>query len=188
MRYILITHCHSDHFADLHIVWEYIRNLNPEYKVKVIAPKGALKKLLKLYKALETPRTKKRILTFFEFVELKPGDKVVFEKFSVKAYKMEHNVKHSLGYVLNFNNHTVGFSGDACLCYGVEQLIKDCKVAFIDSSSLQSNKKHLSVGECLELKQKYLSTKIYSVHVSDKIVENFSNKLDIPYVGEEIKF
>lgn len=141
MRYILITHCHSDHFADLHIVWEYIRNLNPEYKVKVIAPKGALKKLLQLYKALDTPRTKKRILTFFEFVELKPGDKVVFEKFSVKAYKMEHNIKHSLGYVLNFNNHTVGFSGDACLCDGVEQLIKDCKVVFIDSSSLQSNKK-----------------------------------------------
>ena len=54
LKYIVITHFHSDHFADLHIIYDALkkRTKNLE-KVTVVGPKTLFKRLMGMFKIFE---------------------------------------------------------------------------------------------------------------------------------------
>ncbi len=191
IKYIFITHFHSDHFTDLHLIYDWLKHRKNKEKVVVIGPKTLLKRFLKLYKLLEHPSfTKKKALKVFEFKEVKPMQKLTLDDFQVEVVKVEHNVSISFGYIFKFDNckKTIGFSGDCCMCDGLEEIIDKSDTIFLDTSSEKVNKSHLSVSEALSLQKKYKNKTFYNVHITDIIAKKYGKKLNIPSSGELLEF
>ncbi len=191
IKYIFITHFHSDHFADLHLIFDWIKCRKNKEKVVVIGPKTLLKRLVILYRVLEHPKfNKKDVVKFFDIVELKGGEELALDGFKVKAVKVEHNVSISFGYIFKFDDceKTIGFSGDSIMCDGLTEIIEKSDVIFLDTASVEKNKSHLSVQEALDLKKKYKNKTFYNIHQTDFITKNYSKKLNIPECGQLIEF
>lgn len=183
IKYILITHFHSDHFMGLHLIFDFVKDKKIPYKVKVVAPKTCLKRLLQMFRLTEIKRTKSEILEYFEFYELKPGQAVEFGKYRIETFKTKHDVKYRLGYVIE-DDVKVGFTGDTAYCQGLIDLIDASQTIFIDTSSTEICDRHLSAGEVIALRKQYKGKKFYSVHVNQEVYENYQTKLNIPEVGK----
>lgn len=191
IKHIFITHFHSDHFADLHLFYDIFKRLDLPYRVKVVAPKTALKHLVMLCKALDLKRDKKKILKIFEFVELKPGAKIELDEYEIETFKTEHNVSHSLAYAIKRkgDEKTIGFTGDSILCQGVLDLIERSDVIFIDTTAVHNkHKSHMNVDEVLSLQKKFFGKEFHSIHVPDFSVENLKEELHIPDCMEVLNF
>lgn len=190
IKYIFITHFHSDHFSDLHIIYDWLKKRKNKERVIVIGPKTLLKRLVILYKVLEHPQiTKKKMLKVFDVIELKGGEELKLDGFTVKAVRVEHSIFKSFGYVFKFEDckKTVGFSGDCRMCEGLNEIIEKSDVIFLDTASREKNNNHVCVAEALEIKKLNKKKKIYNVHVTDMIKEKFAAKLNIPDCGETIE-
>jgi len=185
IKYVLITHFHSDHFIELHLICDYFRNNKLDHKVKIIGPKTLLKRLLKIYKLTDTIRTKKSLEQRFEFVELNPGKNIQFDTYKITTYKTDHNLKYSLGYVVSDGEVKVGFTGDTSMGKGLIEIIDSSETIFIDTSGKEKSNKHLCVSEVKEIIKKYPSKKFYSVHVSDETLKD--KQLDIPKCNQDIE-
>ncbi len=186
LKYILITHFHSDHFTDLHIICDYLFKRKNKEKVKLIAPKTALDRLYKLGKLLELKRSKKDLLKIFDVVEMKDGKSVVIDNYTVTAFKVKHNVKYPFAYTVEKDGKVAGFSGDTAYCENLIKLIEKSDIVFIDTATEKVNDTHLSTGEVLKLMTKYKNKKFYSIHTTDNIQQNFQDKLNLPNINSEI--
>ncbi len=190
-KYILITHFHSDHYVELHLFYDILKYAKLPYKVKIIAPKTALKHLLRLAKAIDVVRKRKDILKVFEFIELKPNQKIDVDKYEIETFKTEHGLKYSLGYVIKAKDceKKIGFTGDSILCEGVIDLIEKSDVIFIDTSSIHDkHKTHMNIDDVLELHKRYPNKEFHSVHLPDWTFENMKEELNIPDCGEVLEF
>lgn len=188
IKYILITHFHSDHFVELHLVWDMIRHEKLPYRVKVIAPKSALSRLVKLTKIIETNLSKKEILKYFEFIEVKAGQKIKLDTYEIETFRMKHNVKYALGFAIKDKDEKVlGFTGDTALCPDLEKLIEKSDAVFIDTSMHGLSKNHIYVDDVLAFHKKCKNKRFFSVHVSDEAIKKYKKKLNIPDCGEVVE-
>lgn len=186
IKLVIISHFHSDHFADLHIMLDICKKHNKS--MTVIGPKNLFKKLKTLFKIFEHDYSKKYISKFLNIIEVKPNQTIKFENYQIDVFKMKHSCSPALGYRLQKTDcsKTVGFTGDTCWCDGLLELVKKSDVVFADSSSLKKNVSHLCVEEILQLKKMFPQKPIYSVHVTDEILNSFNTKLNIPACQEVV--
>lgn len=186
---VLITHFHSDHFGDLHLLYSVLRRAR-KTPVKVVAPKKAFKRLMKMFKLIDNTEeeySKKEVRKVFEFIELKPNQFVDVAGYKIRTYSVEHGLKYGLGYTItNKVGATVGFTGDTKVCDGLFQLIEDSQTIFIEASTIKPSKTHLTVSEVSELINKYKSKTFYAVHVTDEILKKYQKKINIPDCGSVI--
>ena len=188
IKYILITHFHSDHFADLHILVDKICSLPKDFKVKVIAPKNALNPLMQMYKVTSTKRYKKEINKHLQFVVLKAGNNVEVDNYKIEAFKAEHSIKDCVCYVVTDKfGKNVGFSGDTIMCDGLMKMIEKTDTIFIDTSNTDNSSRHLCVSEVVALRKKYKKKRFYSVHMIDEVYNNYKKKLLIPEIDDIIE-
>lgn len=188
IKYIIITHFHSDHFTDLHIVLDLIKHEKTGKRVKIIAPKTAKRRLYKLFRILDVKYSRRFIAQYFEFIEIKPGQKIHIGNYTIESFKMKHRVKHCLGYTIQEDNgKVVGFTADTSMCDELINLVEKSDVIFIDTSAYDESDNHLSVSQVLELKNKYKNKKFYSIHASENIIKEFGKQLDIPKADDIIE-
>ncbi len=193
IRYIFITHFHSDHFADLHIVVDYVRHLNPDYKVKVFGPKGIFKRLIKMMKLMGANKrtVAGKVLKCFEFIDIKDHMKFNIEGMEVEAIEVKHSTKPCYGFVFKEGgcSKIVGFTGDTYMCAGVMEIVEKSDVVFIDTASRShfDSTAHLTREEVVDIKKRYPKKKFYSVHIDSRIQDEFSDKLTIAARGQIIK-
>lgn len=191
IKYIFITHFHSDHFMDLHLIYDYIKHRANRERVVVIGPKTLLKRLIKLYRIIEQPYiNKKAILKQFDIRVIKPEQEMCFDGFKVKAVAVEHKVSISLGYIFKFDDtdKRVAFTGDTIMCDGLTEIIENSDVIFMDTASHVPSSTHMSVDDAIALKKKYKKKTIYNVHTTDIIYNKYAKKLNIPECNEIIEF
>ena len=174
IKYILITHFHSDHFADLHLVIDILSRRKGKYVI--LAPKGCKERLFSIFHAFGVPHLKKPVEEKFEFLECENGKSYSLGKYKIKTYKMIHGSLDAYGYIIDDGRVKVGFSGDTCMCNSLLKIIKKSNAIFIDASKIDENLNHLSVNEVLNLSREYKNTTFYPVHISDatkKLVKDF---------------
>lgn len=188
IKYILITHFHSDHFTDIHIIVDIINKRNNKEKVSIIAPKSFFKRLKNIMKSLEVKSHINYLKNHFNVIELKGNEKLKLDKYIFESFTVIHKVSIALGYSITdtTENKTVGFSGDTCMCEGLEKIIDKSSTIFIECSCTQKSNKHLSVQENINLRQKYKNKNFYSIHVTDDILKNYKEILSIPECNENI--
>ena len=189
LKAIFITHFHSDHFTDLHLIVDFIIHAKKlKWKAKVFAPQGALEKLLKLYELLEVNITRDRILEYFDFIEVKDGQIIEFDKYKVEVVEVKHTTKEAYGYIFHEANNkkVIGFSGDTIQCKGLNKIIKDSDVIFIDTSATEKSNSHLQRKEVCALMQKHPNKTFYSVHVNIHLKDQYTQKLNMAKSGQVI--
>lgn len=189
LKYIVITHFHSDHFADLHIIYDALkkRTKNLE-KVTVVGPKTLFKRLMGMFKIFELGyRKKKDVKQIFNIIELKDGDKITLGDYEIEMVKVKHNVKYPFGFILKQkgSSKTIGFSGDSAMCDGLIKIIKMSDIVFLDCVMNSANNIHLSADEILLLQKEFKGKTFYSTHhVPDQLPEKYQGKIILPPIGK----
>ena len=179
IKYIIISHFHSDHFMDLHLVIDIIYHHSSNH-VTIIAPKGCKEKLISMFKIVEVCYLEEALKNQFSFIECENNKIINLGEYKIKAYKMLHANLDAYGFTLQQDGKTIGFSGDSAMCNNVRKIISKSSIAFVDCAQTKVTNKHLCVEEVVELIKEYPSCKIYPVHIS-KYSENKLKELDIPF-------
>lgn len=188
IKYIFITHFHSDHFGEIHLIFDWIKFVKPDHKVTVVAPKGAFKRLMQLFKSLDVSYSKSTVLKYFTFMELSENQKVQVGPYAVQTFKTKHLVKKSLGYTIQEEGgKVVGFCGDSLPCDGVTKLIEQSDVVFINSTTIASHHSHMTVDQTLAYQKQYPNKEFHSVHVTPEIIKRFKDQLHIPMEGDVLE-
>lgn len=187
IKYIIISHFHSDHFADLHLVLDYIFN-HTKNNLTIIAPKGCKERLFSMFKLFEVAYLQKSTDERVIFIDCENNKIIKFENYKLKCFKMLHQELDAYGFTLEQEEKIVGFSGDTAMCNNVRKILKKSQVAFVDSANLAVNNKHLCVGEVNELSKEFSNCKIYAVHLAPHSLAEIKNtSLVHPLQGEVIE-
>lgn len=169
---IVISHLHSDHWFDLHVLTNIILHRRNKDKVVILAPKK-LKKYLKLqFKIGETlnlyKRSKKRLL----FKALKDGAEYTVPGYRIRAYRVDHCGIDAYGFVISDADSAVGFTCDTTLCDAVNEIIKPSNLVFIDSSNLYAESKtHMSIRDYEYYQELYKDKIFVPVHMSNSVID-----------------
>ncbi len=184
---ILITHFHSDHFADIHLIID-IFNKMQDKKLNILAPKGCRERLVQLFKILEVAYLEKYLDDNVTFYECENGKTYKIGNYKIKAYKVAHKNLDAYGFVVEDNHIKVGFTGDSCMCNSLHKILKHSKAVFIDCSSTSKNNSHLSVDEVVSLQNEYKNVLVEPVHFAEGS-ENLAKNTNLlkTYQGQVIE-
>lgn len=167
IKYIFLTHFHSDHFMDMHLVFEILYHDYSDRRITIIAPKGCKERLFSMFRIVEVNYLEQYVNSNIDFIDCENNKVIKLGDYKVKIFKMEHKKLDSYGFVFEDQNKTkIGFTGDTAMCNNVHKIIKRSKATFIDTASINVNNKHLSVNEVVELKNTYLDKILYPVHLT----------------------
>jgi len=189
INYIIISHFHSDHFADLHIVLDYLFNNYPDKNYTIIAPKGCYERICSLFRIFEVSYREQYLKERVTFIDCENGKKFKLGGFKFKAFQMFHRNLDCFGFVIEENGVKVGFTSDTAMCNNVRKILKASKACFIDSSNVQPNNKHLSYQEVLSLQEEFPDCKIHMIHLSedamkqlDSLKKAYPKEKDVIYI------
>lgn len=188
IKYVIISHFHSDHFADIHLVIDYIANCTNNNLV-FIAPKGCKERIISMLKIFEVGYLQSFVENRSTFIDCENNKIIKIGDYKLKCFKMLHGDLDAYGFTIENDGKTIGFSGDTAMCNNVRKILKKSQIAFVDSANTIANNKHLSLNEVNELSQEFENCKIYSIHLSSdslELIKNF-NLLNHPKQGEIIK-
>lgn len=171
---ILISHMHSDHFADFRVFALIFKNdlKSLEKKKMIYAPKGAIETVVELNR-LMCGRADELVvedyLKTMTFVDLCDGLEFEIDDYKVTSYKMEHAIHETYGFTFeDKNGKVVGFSSDTSMCDNLHKILQKSDYAFIEMAAVKESNAHLSINQVEELIKKYPNCKIFPVHTSDK--------------------
>lgn len=148
---IVISHYHGDHFAGLAALILGLKYISPQKKqLRIIGPGNVKSKINKLIHVLyegSEDLLEELDLVFIDVVEGEVSD--VSNFYGLEAIPMIHSEESNpFGYVFSFENIKIGFSGDTCWHSGVEQLLKNSEVIFLECNfEHKRGKGHISVDE-----------------------------------------
>ena len=182
IKYIIISHFHSDHFMDIHLILEILRKT--EQKITIIAPKGCKERLLSMFKLVEVSYLEDYVNNFVTFIDCENQKTITISSYKIKMYKMEHKNLDAYGFIIEYDGIKVGFSGDSCACNSLIKILRKSDVAFIDCASLERNNKHLCIDEFLKLKEEYKNVKIYPIHLTHKVENILKGKTELLNQGQ----
>lgn len=174
VKYLVITHAHSDHFVDLtnYLIGRSIRKEDKE-TLPIICGKGIKEKTIKLFELCFGNGNKDKYKNFEEkynvhFIELENGQSYSENGIKLTAYKLEHGgCVPILGYTLEKEGKVLGYATDTTLCENVENICEKSDIAFLDATSTVQTKSHMGLDEVIKLARKYPKCKMYAIHRSD---------------------
>jgi len=168
IRYIIISHFHTDHFGDL-VYFLHRRKIMKltDMSLCLIGPAGLRQKLL-AFNELLMPDTFDGVSTNVEFAELNNGESYKNAAFALKAFKVIHGSLNCNGYIFAKDKVTLGYSGDSSYCDSIISNIKNAKTWVIEANDLTEMKDvHIGLNQVEELAAKHKDTNFYVVHRKD---------------------
>lgn len=176
---VLITHFHTDHFPDLHIIATEIMRHGKRHgrteKLRVYGPKGILERLVSLNRLLFAGPDEcdpEQLCEAIDFVEVFDGFEFEEGEYKITAYKVEHGNPETYGFVFeDKSGKTVSFSADTTVCDNLHKMLEKSDFAFVEMASVNEHKTHISINDFEGLLKKYKNVKIYPVHTCDKCQE-----------------
>lgn len=165
--YIIISHFHSDHFMDIHLVLDILCHYCDKKDITIIAPKGCRERIIEMLKIVEVKYIEAYMNEHVTFIDCENGKTIKLGEYKIKTYKMIHKDLDAYGFIIENEQHEkIGFSGDSCMCNSLHKILRHCNSIFIDCASTTANNKHLSVDEVIELSKEYDQVNFYPVHFS----------------------
>lgn len=195
LKSVIITHFHTDHFADFRIIstltMRHFYDYGRTEKLRVYAPKGILENLIataKLTYSGPDESSLESLTEFIDFIYLENGFEFEEGDYKIKAYKMEHGAPETYGFTFTDKKGKVfAFSADTKMCDNLHKMLEKADFAMVEMSSTVPHRSHLSIAEFEELEKKYKNVKFYPVHTSDECQEYaIKNKMNYVNDGDEL--
>ena len=187
LKCIFISHMHSDHFLDLHIITTQVMRFpgSRTEKLRIYGPQGLLDKLIQLNTLLygaPDEQSKESLCKNVEYIDLYDGMEIREGEYNITAYRMEHGAPETYGFTFKDKaGVVVGFPTDTAMCDNLHKILSQSKYAFLELSENSKHQTHICVDEYVELVNKYNKTKIFAVHTNNKtqkfVEENGYNAL-----------
>jgi len=167
---VIISHFHADH--DFDIPFLLYMNKDRQDPLKIIAPKGAIERYKSMCDMANFPNIFKiGSPDILEVDNYKNGIDEI-ENYIIKPYKVKHfPTIECYGYTITSGDKTAAFTGDAVYCPGVEKLVSNANIAFLDITGpaiLGLDPIHMDIPEFEQLKEKYPDCKMIPVHMKDE--------------------
>jgi ribonuclease BN (tRNA processing enzyme) len=193
VKTLIISHFHADHASDL-AVWLMRRRFitNNSEKLTVVAPRGGRQQIINI------------VRMFMGDIIIEAGDEngqsvnmevIELTNDSVQLGDMEiiaHDVKHTPnticnGYTVNIGGKTLGLSGDAGACEGLDKIVEASDMALLDANAVAAHPMHLGVEGVVEYAKKYQAKKFGLVHRADYDVADLPKNVFMPGDGDEVE-
>lgn len=153
IEYLLLTHFHGDHYFDVPF---YILNKskNDNKKATIFCSKDGVKKINKIGK-LAFHKSFKRATNEID-LKYNFDEEFNIEDYYIKKILVDHgSIKPSFGYIFNYEDVNIGFTGDTCFCKNVEYMASVCKYLFCDCMLIKGNNRHQGIDNIKYLSKKY---------------------------------
>ena len=187
IRYLAITHFHSDHIYDIvpFLLARTFRGYTS--KLTIIGPKGLKDRIIFLLNwGLADGNA---IYNNFEekwnmqVVELEPEQEYIINDKILKTYKLDHGYnKEVMGYTYD---NKVAYLTDTKMCYSVYKLASEINNVIIDTLDIKPFKQHLNVEEVMTLAKSNPNNNFYAIHRDDYDTTNY-NDINFPNDGDEL--
>jgi ribonuclease BN (tRNA processing enzyme) len=193
IKYIIISHYHSDHFLDIadfilkRAIRGYINN-----KLVIIGPEGIKTKVIELLRFTNGDRND---ITKFhdiseknniEFIEMN-GNEYADNFINIRSLPMIHGQTTPCnGYIIDIDNIKLGYTGDTTMCANLNEMCNEVNNLIIDASELETSMKHIGLVDIKKLSDNYPNCTFYAVHRSDYDFKDYADKIKFPDDGEEI--
>lgn len=178
LDFIFISHIHTDHAVDLHIITtRFIREKHGrKNKLRIYAPKEMAETIVKfntLYNGSEEEKDLKLLKEKIDFIDIYDGLEFEEGNYQIKVKKMDHGKCECFGLIVKDRNSgkVYSFSADSKDCESLRQMLDVSDYAFVDMAATGSSKSHLTDTEFVELSKKYPNCKMFPVHTCDKCQE-----------------
>ena len=163
LKCVLISHFHTDHFADFRIIatltMRHFKDYGRTENLRVYAPKGILNQLVtaaKLTFSGPDECSEESLTEYIDFIELKDGFEFNEGGYKIKSYKMDHGVPETYGFSFtDSDGKVVAFSADTKMCDNLHLMLKNADYAFVEMASMVYSNTHLSVNEFQKLEKEY---------------------------------
>jgi len=180
---ILITHMHGDHIADIPFLLMYNYKAKQISRItKIIGPVGIKNRVKQLFEVYDYHLLNK-INEYIQFIEIAPNEILESKEINYKIQSvlvMHGNQNPAYGYIVN---DSLGFTGDASLCEGVEYIFENSKIIVADCSRIQGDISHMGIDNLKCLVEKY-NKQIFTTHMKDEAREELK-KLKISNIFAE---
>ena len=189
IKWIYISHIHTDHASDLHIITtRHIRENNSrKEKLRIYGPKGLAETVVaynKLYNAAEDEMDLDLLKSKIDFIEIYDGKEFEEGEYKLKVFKMEHCGVDCFGLMFkDKNGKVVSFSADTVVCDNLEKMLGSSNYAFVDMAASKPSKSHITNLEFVELEKKYKNCKMFPVHTNDECQE-YAIKNNLNYLED----
>ncbi len=191
IRCVLISHFHTDHFADFRIIATLFNRHFERYqrteKLRVYAPKGVIQHMIDIAELTysgDDECEESEIRRCIDFVELVDGYEFEEGDYKIKAYRMEHGAPETYGFVFtDREGKVIAFSADTAMCDNLHKMLEKADFAFVEMSSTVPHKTHLSIADFESLEKQYKNAKFYPVHTCDRC-QNYAIENGMNYVND----
>ena len=179
----LITHFHGDHILDIPFLLMEEGLLSqrqaPFYMIGPRDIRDRVKDLLDIsYNNLWEKVSEKAMLKVLEID--KSSSTFSIDGFDIHAFPVIHEVgEPSYGYTVASGGKVLGFTGDATICDGVEEILKASDMTICDMSFELCTATHMGVDTILEYQKQY-GDRIIPTHMSDGAREAYKNAGKVP--------
>ena len=181
LKYIVISHYHSDHFADIghFFVTRYIRKeLNN--RIKIIGPIGLEERIKGFFKMTEHGE---ELLENTEIMELKENKEANIDNYIIKPIPLSHGrIKPTYGYIIEKDNKRIGYTCDTTVCDNFEKICKSVDYLIGDANGINTNANHMGLTDFTEYAKKYKKCKFYAIHRGD--YEDRNEYVNFPEDGD----
>jgi len=191
IKTLIISHFHGDHVSDLS-VWLLRRKYrtNNTQKLTIITPAGGQQQI------------SDRMQMDFGNSDFEPSDNIEIIELSEDTMSLggtditAHKVEHAPGMICNgitirIDGKTLGLSGDAGKCDGLDKIVEVSNMALLDAIYPTfpggGSVKHLGVEGVLEYAKQYPEKRFYLVHRTDYDVKDLPKNVFMPDDGEEVE-
>ncbi len=171
---VLISHFHPDHtFGWPFLLFEILdkRAGSTGHPLTVVGPPGVagfLEQMMDLGSMQVTHRNAHARLEI-RYVEASDGSRhQLADLVELRAVEVEHVPELTcLGYLLDLDGHTLGYSGDARPCPGLDTIASGCATFVIECNGTHPNrdKGHMDTGAVRELAARYPAVRFVATHV-----------------------
>lgn len=190
---ILITHLHGDHFFDLpfFLLKKYFNH--DKTPVKIICPKGTIKKTKELFR-LGFPYNFRKVMNNvnIEFIEHKGSSHLKLGEYLITSRRVKHGkMTPAFGYIIHKKTKSIGFSGDSMYCPAVDKIVEEADISILDMSLKgEGDNSHMGYLDIQKICNKHQEKTIIATHMHNRTREvalnNPIKNLIVPLENEEI--
>ncbi len=166
IKHVLITHFHGDHYFDIPFLF-LLKSRADNKDINIYCSKEGKRKNQKLLK-LAFPNSARGVN---EAINLKYNFDSSFKisNYIIKKYLVDHGrMKPAYGYVFEYENKKLGFTGDSAICKNVELMASVCEYLFCDCMFIKGTSKHMGIDNIKYLSEKYPKCKFVVSHLEDE--------------------
>lgn len=174
IKNVLITHFHGDHYFDMPF-YMLLKSRADNKDINMFCGKEGKTKISKLLK-LAFPNSAKGV---YDSINLKYCNNQEFSLngYNVKKHVVDHGrMKPAYGYVFEFENKKVGFTGDTTLCENVLYMASICDYLFCDCMFIKGTSKHMGIDHLKKLIEKYPNCTYVVSHLENETREKLKSE------------